>query len=80
MVCTQMYTAYDVRHTIGMNVRRIRKSKGLEIFEVIGKMEKPYKSLERLELGLQTHVSINALIDIADALGADVFDFFRKLK
>lgn len=77
----RQYTVDDVCYTVGKNVRRIRLEKGLSRKELICKMKKPYKVLDRLEYGTLTNgVSIQVLVNIADALEVDVFEFFQKLK
>lgn len=62
---------------IGVNIRRLRERTGLSQSELARKLETTQSRLSDLELG-KRRLSISALEEMADILGADIVEFFLK--
>ena len=77
------YTVDDLRYTVGQNIRNARLEKGMtqaRLAELCGMkaVKSGSQTICNIERGLHFPYP-RSLTRIADALGADVFSFFRKL-
>lgn len=60
----------------GMNLRRIRKEKGLSMESVANEAEIEYRQLGRIERG-EVNTTIISLLRIAEVLKVDLSKFFQ---
>lgn len=67
----------DLRKNVGLQIRSLRKTKGLTQEELAEKADLSYKYIGELERG-QVNVSIDSLQKIADALGKEIDEFFPR--
>lgn len=67
----------DLRKNVGLQIRSLRKAKGLTQEELAEKADLSYKYIGELERG-QVNVSIDSLQKIADALGKEIDGFFPR--
>ena len=77
------YTADDIRYTVGQNIMAARKKRGLsqsQLSSLAGMNSGKYAAVQisNIENGMNFPYLVN-LAGIADALGVDVFSFFKKL-
>ena len=61
---------------VGLNIRRIRKQKGLTMVAVAFDADMEYRQLGRIERG-EINTSILAMLKISKALKVEVFVFFQ---
>lgn len=80
------YTVDDVKYTIGQNIKKARKAKGLtqkQLGEMAGmssyESSNGHAAICHVECGINFPYP-KTLVRIADALEVDVFDFFKKLE
>lgn len=69
----------DLRSNVGIQIRGIRKARGLTQEELAEKAELSYKYIGELERG-QVNVSLDSLQRIADALEREIGEFFPQPK
>ncbi len=62
--------------SVGENIRKIRKSKGLTLEQVGNKVGLPKQTIQRYESGAIRNIPYDKLIAIAKALGCSGGDFF----
>lgn len=67
----------DLRRNVGLQIRGIRKARGLTQEELAEKADLSYKYIGELERG-QVNVSLDSLQRIADALEREIGEFFPQ--
>jgi len=68
----------DIRHTVGNNIRELRKAAGLSQEELAARMDVDQAYISRLEAG-EKNPTILTLWHAAQALGCKTQSFFKEM-
>lgn len=69
----------DIYNTIGKNIKKHRKSKGLKQHDLASKLYMSDSFIAKLESKTRQTISIDTLEQIADVLEVDITEFFKKI-
>lgn len=69
----------DIYNTIGKNIKKYRKNKGLKQHDLASKLYMSDSFIAKLESKTRQTISIDTLEQIADVLDVDITEFFKKI-
>ena len=68
----------DIYNTIGKNIKKYRKQKGLKQRELASSLYLSDSFIAKLESKTRQTISIDTLQQIANALDVEIIEFFKK--
>lgn len=69
----------DIYNTIGKNIKKHRKNKGLKQHDLASKLYLSDSFIAKLESKTRQTISSDTLEQIADVLDVDITEFFKKI-
>lgn len=69
----------DIYNTIGKNIKKYRKYKGLKQHDLASKLYMSDSFIAKLESKTRQTISIDTLEQIADVLDVDITELFKKI-